>query len=303
MIDRFQDTPAADDGRQPPPLFPPVDTDRNGRRNNPSQAPQIIPRNPRHSLRRAGRNITEGGETIEGGWFWWIIMPGKRPPIPPENVTISQEPQPASEEQKGTEGKMVESTTPETTTTPTTATDQPDTVDDHTARNLTLIGTPGALEHAIDMDLARSTRRTREQVVSFLQRTAMGDRFIEASETVGISWNQFRMLAYTHPKTMEIYEFCKDLGKPIRQCRREMELDRRGNIGVRSPVYYKGKVVGYVYKPSDKCLELALKGGDTTGKYADRQKVETTGQAVVYHIHGVERTPVEKLTRPKVLDV
>ncbi len=221
-------------------------------------------------------------------------MPARRPPPPIDKATITQEPPPAP---------TTATPAPEAVKATEQPDDQPEPIDNHTAKMLATLGDPKALRAAIDRDLVHADDRTREQVTDFFGRTAMGDRFIQASEITGISWLIVRSYCHHHPKIRDIYEFCQDIGKQTRQCRREMNLDHRGNVGVRSPIYYKGAVVGYVLKPSDKCLELALKGGDVEGKYADRSKTESTVKGIMYHIHGVDRTPVDKLERPDILDV
>ena len=60
----------------------------------------------------------------------------------------------------------------------------------------------------------------------------------------------------------------------------ENEMFRRASEGVLEPVYQGGKMAGVVRKYSDTLLIFALKGA-MPEKYADRQKVEHSGQVDV----------------------
>ncbi len=222
-------------------------------------------------------------------------MPARRPPPPIDQATITQEQPPAP--------TTASTITPEAVKATEVSPEASDGPSGEETRLLALLGDSEALKAEIDLDLANVKARTRGKIVNFLVRTAVGDRFIEAAESAGITWPSFGFYEGKYPLIRQIYTVSKVLGKSMRQCRREIELDRRGVKGIDKPVFYKGVQVATIKEYSDKCLELALKGGDTDGKYIDRSKVETTGQAVVYHIHGVDRTPVDKLERPDILDV
>ena len=52
----------------------------------------------------------------------------------------------------------------------------------------------------------------------------------------------------------------------------EDEAKRRALIGVEEPVYYQGKVVGYIHRKSDYCLGMILKAHRR--KYYDKYAVE-----------------------------
>ena len=53
----------------------------------------------------------------------------------------------------------------------------------------------------------------------------------------------------------------------------ELEARNRATKGAKEPVYYKGKVVGHVHKPSDRLMELLLRA-HLPDKYSDRQQID-----------------------------
>lgn len=192
----------------------------------------------------------------------------------------------------GTEGQ----TMPDPTST------TPDTITADELRLLDTLGDLKTLQAVIDMDLVHADPRTRQQVARFLQITAGGVRFVKAAKAVKLRWPTLRGYCRWHPEIRALYDLGMKIGEEVRHCLREDEVDRRGVEGVRKPVRYKGVIVGHVTEYSDKCLELALKGGDTAGKYADRSKTESTVEGIVYHMHGIQRAPAEKVERQVILD-
>jgi len=136
--------------------------------------------------------------------------------------------------------------------------------------------------------LADVEPRARERLLTFFQRTAGGERFMQAIDGLDTSWPEVHMwLRKLGPVGRDLYEVAKECGHVMRQCKRETALDKRGVEGWEEPVRYKGDLVGYVRKFSDKCLELAVRAGDPS-KYADRQQLDVSGTIVRFDI-GIQR--------------
>ena len=70
----------------------------------------------------------------------------------------------------------------------------------------------------------------------------------------------------------------------------EAEAHRRGVLGVKTPVYQGGQLVGYVKKYSDTLL-LKLLAARMPDKYADRrnQKIDVSGGMVVEYVNDWRR--------------
>jgi hypothetical protein len=76
-----------------------------------------------------------------------------------------------------------------------------------------------------------------------------------AREEVGISWETVKKQRKKDPGFVEL----EQEAQRIYRARLAAEVHRRGMEGIEEPIYWNGKIVGYITKYSDKMLELHVK--------------------------------------------
>ena len=126
-------------------------------------------------------------------------------------------------------------------------------------------------------------------IAEYLHLLSRGYYHRVAIQRSGAIWPQINSFKAHYPAFATLYDTCKESSEDVRQQLREETLDKRAMRGWLEPVYHKGVKCGVIRRFSDKCLEIAVKGGDKTGKFADKQKVEHEGQVIHYHLHNMPK--------------
>ena len=113
---------------------------------------------------------------------------------------------------------------------------------------------------------------TEKRKEVFLRIFTKCNSVTQAAKAVRISTN----CVYDHLRNdttfAKLYEKAQDLVLD----NLEAEAYRRGVTGVKKPVYYQGRLVGYELTYSDKLLEMLLRG--RSDKYSNKTSLEVKGQ-------------------------
>jgi len=154
-----------------------------------------------------------------------------------------------------------------------------------------------SLKAALRPVLADTKPQVRTRVVKYIHLLSHGTTHRQASVETGLAFSELGLLKAKNELLELIWKAAVASGERVRQEIREEALDKRGVKGWDEPVFHKGSQCGVIHRFSDKCLEIAVKGGDKTGKFKDREAAGDQATQIHYHIHGVpERgsTPPEK---------
>jgi hypothetical protein len=133
----------------------------------------------------------------------------------------------------------------------------------------------------------------REKIITVLENLALGARHREALGDVDWTWSHLSVYRSRYPVIQELYKQVSRIGEETRKIVRLDEAHKRAVDGVSEPVYSpSGKYLGDKIRYSDSLLQMFLKA-DHPDKFADRQKIETTG--VVLHMQmGLRETVRDK---------
>ena len=140
------------------------------------------------------------------------------------------------------------------------------------------------LERIRKAALKRKPRKDKKHLAG--RRTsfdaAKKKHFLETLLEVGVLTTAAKMIGVNHGTIyvhMEKDPMFKQLvDEVMEQSIDDMEAEaiRRGVRGVKEPVWYQGKIVGYQYRPSDKMLEMVLKA-KRPEQYNPRQNITLSG--------------------------
>lgn len=132
-----------------------------------------------------------------------------------------------------------------------------------------------AQKRAIEKERMKGAVRTqhrKDRMVKCLAETGMLRR---AARAAGIPLHRHYKWIRSDPEyALAIREALEQAADSL-----EEEAIRRARDGVKEPVYYKGEVVGYVYKYSDSLLQFLLRGLRRE-KYGDRLDLKSGDQPI-----------------------